>query len=211
MIPRERGKMSEVCVETPLHYFLDSTGAQQNTESEFAIAICEIAAKGHLNLRGNSQDESFRAGVRNNIGLELPTEPGTWCGDEQSSIYWLGPDEWLVIVIEGRQAVIEANLRQAISGHISVADISSGQTLLNLSGAGVATLLKKSCGYDFDAQKFGVGRCVQTSFAKATALAARREDGSFDLVIRRSFADYLARWMLDAGAEFGCTIYRHTG
>jgi sarcosine oxidase subunit gamma len=31
-------------------------------------------------------------------------------------------------------------------------------------------------------------------------------DGSFDLTIRRSFADYIAQWLLDAGKEHGCLI-----
>ena len=85
-------------------------------------------------------------------------------------------------------------------------DVSAGQTLLKLSGEGVETVLKKSSVYDFHARHFSVGHCVQTTFAKATALVSRSADDSFDLVIRRSFADYVARWLLDAGAEFGCRI-----
>jgi sarcosine oxidase gamma subunit len=37
-------------------------------------------------------------------------------------------------------------------------------------------------------------------------LVSNRTDGSFDLIIRRSFADYIALWMLDAGREFGLRI-----
>ena len=118
----------------------------------------------------------------------------------------LSPDEWLLIVASGREAELERQLRQTLPGHISVVDISGGQTRLNLSGEGVATLLKKSSHYDFHSSNFGPGRCVQTTFAKATALVCRREDGSIDLVMRRSFADYLARWLLDAAAEFGSQI-----
>lgn len=51
-----------------------------------------------------------------------------------------------------------------------------------------------------------VNRCVQTNFAKATALVSSNADGSFDLTIRRSFADYIAQWLLDAGQEHGCVI-----
>ncbi len=31
----------------------------------------------------------------------------------------------------------------------------------------------------------------------------RDDEPTFELVIRRSFADYAARWMLHAGQEFG--------
>jgi len=47
---------------------------------------------------------------------------------------------------------------------------------------------------------------VQITFAKASAAVSNRSDGSYDLVIRRSFADYVAQWLLDAGGEFGCRI-----
>jgi len=30
--------------------------------------------------------------------------------------------------------------------------------------------------------------------------------GSAKMSIRRSFADYVAQWLLDAGAEFGCRV-----
>ena len=74
---------------------------------------------------------------------------------------------------------------------------------------GVATVLKKSTVYDFEAWDLATpisGCAAQTTFAKASALISNRSDGSYNLVIRRSFADYIALWLLDAGEEFGCRI-----
>ena len=45
-------------------------------------------------------------------------------------------------------------------------------------------------------------------FAKASALVAANPDGSFDLVIRGSYADYLARWITDAAEEYGYSVRR---
>ena len=120
------------------------------------------------------------------------------------------PDEW-VLVSQSSAAELEAELRQALSGHISIVDISGGQTVINLRGAqsAVQTLLKKSSVYDFAAwpqAEKNAGRCAQTTFAKASAVISNKSDGSFDLIVRRSFADYIARWLLDAGQEFGCRI-----
>ena len=56
----------------------------------------------------------------------------------------------------------------------------------------------KASPYDFDGREFGPGRCVQTVFAKTTALIACRENSSFDLTIRRSYAGYFERWTADA-------------
>jgi heterotetrameric sarcosine oxidase gamma subunit len=83
--------------------------------------------------------------------------------------------------------------------------------LINLRGdqQALEVVLKKSSVYDFGAwpdANTNAGRCAQTTFAKATAVVANKADGSYDLIIRRSFADYIAQWLLDAGQEFGCRI-----
>ena len=114
-----------------------------------------------------------------------------------------------MVDVGGDAAAIEATLRKSLKGHISVVDVSGGQTCINLRGLAVETVLKKSSIYDFegwDSAKATSGRVVQTTFAKASAVVSNRSDGSYDLVIRRSFADYVAQWLLDAGGEFGCRI-----
>lgn len=194
-----------VSVETPLHYFLGKDSGEQGKDSS-GIVIREAALKGHLNLRGDPENKQFLEGVEAVLGVKLPTEPGHYEANGDTSIYWLGPTEWLVIVPGGTEADTEARLRRTLQGHFSVVDVSGGQTLINLSGDGVETVLKKSSVYDFHLRNFSPGRCVQTTMAKATALVSKRADGSLDLVVRRSFADYLAAWLLDAGREFGSRI-----
>ncbi len=198
-----------VKTETPLHYFLGSSrcgDGKTSNSAEPGIVIREAALKGHLNLRGNPENGAFLEGVKAVLGVTPPTQPGTYETNGDTHIYWLGPNEWLAIVAGGTEAEVEADLRRRLQGHFSIVDVSGGQTLINLSGKGVATVLKKSSGYDFHPSHFGPGRCVQTTLAKATALVSKKADGSFDLVVRRSFADYLAAWLLDAGGEFGCRI-----
>ncbi|MDM3871382.1 sarcosine oxidase subunit gamma family protein [Porticoccus sp. W117] len=189
-------------IETPLHYF----HGQQTGSGDAQVTIFESPLCGHLNLRGNPQDEQFLEGVESVVGVKPPTTAGSCASSGDISIYWLGPDEWLLLLPESRRAEVESELRNKLSGHFSVVDVSGGQTLLNVRGDGVADMLKKSASYDFHSNNFPAGRCVQTHFAKATALVSKKDDGSFDLVIRRSFADYLASWLLDAGEEFGCRV-----
>ena len=45
---------------------------------------------------------------------------------------------------------------------------------------------------------FGVGQCAQSHYFKASVTLLPTGDDSFDLVIRRSFADYFVKIMLDA-------------
>ena len=190
--------------ESPLHYVTAEAASQSRADA--GIVIREQAHMGHLNLRGNPEDEMFRRGVAEVLGVELPVEPGSYTSSNESRLYWLGPNEWLAIVAGGTEAEVEARLRQTLIGHFSVVDVSGGQTLLNLSGEAVGMVLKKSSVYDFHPSQFAQGRCVQTTFAKASALVSKSADNSFDLVIRRSFSDYLFRWIVDAASEYGIEV-----
>ena len=212
-------------LESPLHYFQgalnrnpgarnSASGALFNGEDEYGLVIKEAALSAHLNLRGDGTDAEFCAGVEQALGVMLPVSPGTYEHHDNTSIYWLGPSEWLVVEVGGDSGTLEAKLRTSLAGHISIVDISGGQTCINLRGLGVATVLKKSSIYDFegwDDATPSAGRVVQTNFAKASAVISNKSDGSYDLVIRRSFADYLAQWLLDAGEEFGCRIETEMG
>jgi len=194
---------SEVPVETPLHYYLGRTSGES---AETGLVICEAVLKTHLVLRGDPGDPDFKQGVESALDVGLPVQACSFETRGETGIYWLGPDEWLVTSSGNNAHGMEAELRRHLSRHFSVVDVSGGQTIVNLSGSAVGYVLKKSCAYDFSPRNFQAGRCVQTTFAKATALVARNADGTFDLVFRRSFADYLAEWLLDAGAEYGCVI-----
>ena len=203
-----------VTSESPLHYFSKisshSEGSSQlfNGDLEFGVVAKEIGLGCQLNLRGDASDEHFLAGAEVVLGVALPTVPGTYHYSGDTVVYWLGPNEWGITSATDALG-LEASLRLEIEGHIAIVDVSGGQTLVNLRGYGVPTILKKASGYDFGIWTGGppgAGRCVQTTFAKATAIVANRTNGSFDLIIRRSFSDYVAQWLLDAGQEVGCRI-----
>lgn len=202
-------------LESPLNYFHGSFNKSSAPERLFNDQIdCDLVIKeaplsAHLNLRGNADDSHFCSAVAKVLAVALPLQPGTYQRNANTSIYWLGPSEWLIVQEGGDAAAIEARLRGSLEGHISIVDVSGGQTCINLRGVAVATVLKKSSIYDFEgwaAATPNSGRVAQTPFAKASAAVSNRSDGSYDLVIRRSFADYLAQWLLDAGAEFGVRI-----
>jgi heterotetrameric sarcosine oxidase gamma subunit len=204
--------------ETPLQYFhkLSSHARSKlkpeifNGDVEFALVVKEAPISTFLSLRGNGADNAFCAAVAEVLGVLVPTEPGTYHSSKEASIYWLGPDEWMLFSSMDASS-LEARLRASLSGHIAIVDISGGQTLINLRGdqQALEVVLKKSSVYDFGAwadASANAGRCVQSTFGKASAVVANKSDGSYDLIIRRSFADYLAQWLLHAGEEFGCRI-----
>ena len=166
----------------------------------------EIPGCGCLNLRSDADDPVFRDAVAAATGVELPTEPCSWRQAGETRVCWLGPDEWLLIVPDGEQPRVKRQLREAVSGPLSVVDVSGGFIHVNLAGEDAGKVLQKSSPYDFHPRNFPPGRCVQTVFAQASALVAANEDGSFDLVFRRSYAGYLARWIADAAEEYGFVV-----
>ena len=167
------------------------------------VVCCACPDRAFVNVRGDVGEVRLRNAVVEVAGVDLPREPGTWNAADRSRAYWLGPDEWLLVVEGGDGLAIERRLRAALDGRFSVADVTGAQIQLELSGPDAADVLHKSSPYDFHPRNFPPGRCAQTVFAKATALVAAREDGAFDIVFRRSYADYLMRWLDDAAAEYG--------
>ncbi len=171
------------------------------------VTLREDKFRGHLNLRGNPQDEAFTSAAEKVLGVALPTAPNSAVENDAVRVYWLCPNEWLLLVAEGAEGQTEADLRAAMEGqHIAVTDLSSGQTLINLSGENLPEVMMKSTVYDCHESNFPVGKAVQTTFAKAGATIYKCADGSYDLVIRRSFADYIFLWLKDACAEYGLAV-----
>jgi sarcosine oxidase subunit gamma len=205
MIPKETAKMSDlVKVESPLQHADFATLSTLTTEG--GVVLREIALLGHLNLRGNAQDPEFVAGVAKSLGLALPLSPCSSSESDDTTIMWLSPDEWLIIVAGGKEAQTEENLRANLSGHFAVSDVSGGQTILELSGQDCIKVLQKSTGYDLHLDSFPIGKVVGTAFAKSSAHILRTGELSFQLVIRRSFADYIWLWLQQSSKEYGLRI-----
>ncbi|GLW99873.1 sarcosine oxidase subunit gamma family protein [Microtetraspora sp. NBRC 16547] len=133
------------------------------------------------------------------LGMPLPVAPGTTVISGDVTVAWLGPDEWLVIGPEGYRFDL---LRKALGErHGSVVDVSAQRTTLLVAGPRARDLLAHGCALDLHPTVFGLGRCAQTMLARAQVVLLPRQDGLLVLV-RSSFAAYLAEWLLDAATEY---------
>ncbi len=159
---------------------------------------------GYLNLRGRPGNTAFLAAVLKVLGVEPPTDANTVIDAGEYRVFWLGPDEWLVVTPAGRQSQLRADLLAALEGVFSsVVDNSSGLTLLRITGVNAAALLATDCPFDLHPREFAPGQCAQTRLAKAGMLITPLADEQgFDVIIRRSFADYLGLWLQDAARAF---------
>ncbi len=159
---------------------------------------------GHVNLRGDAGDQSFLDAVQSVTGSALPLVPNSVVSGDQHAC-WLGPEEWLLVMSADSVSSTMLALDKALHGqHVSINDLSGGQLTFRLTGDKVREVLAKGCSLDLHESVFRAGDCAQTGLAKANVLIVFREtESGFDLVVRRSFSDYLLQWLQTAGAEYG--------
>lgn len=135
----------------------------------------------------------------------LPTTPSTLVNGPDSTVIWLGPDEWLVTSSERAGEDLEAQLRAAVANHDGAAvDVSAQRTTLRLRGAHARDVLAKGCSLDLHPSVFGPGAAAQTVLGLAGAVLIPVDDSGTDyrFLVRSSFARYLAAWLVDAAQEY---------
>jgi heterotetrameric sarcosine oxidase gamma subunit len=104
------------------------------------------------------------------------------------SLLRLGPDWWLHVG------------PPAVPGGV---DVSAHRTTLELSGPRSRDVLMTGCSLDLHPSVFMVGACAQTLLAQAQVVLHRTAPDTYRLLVRASFARYLADWLLDAMLEHG--------
>ena len=139
------------------------------------------------------------------LGVDLPVAPNTWVPAGTGRAVWLGPDEWLLSSTTEIPGEFEARVRAIVlplGG--SATDVSAQRIGLRLTGARVRDVLAKGCSIDLHPRVFGRGSSAQTVLGQAGVVLLALSDAGDDYVVlvRSSFAGYLADWLLDAALEF---------
>ena len=191
--------MSDAVLQSPLAPLLGA-GEKSLVVDGRPVSLGETPLMDMLNLRGNPADSAFSSAVHTGTGLALPVVANTASMGADRQMLWLGPDEWLLQCPIGQGAALEATLRQALAGqHFSVVNVGHGNTVLRVQGPGAADLLSRGCPLDFHASVFAAGQVAQSHISRANATILCRQAGShYEITVRRSFADYLFRWLCAA-------------
>ncbi|HYI18877.1 MAG TPA: sarcosine oxidase subunit gamma family protein [Solirubrobacteraceae bacterium] len=136
------------------------------------------------------------------LGFALPGVPNTTTGDGTRTALWLGPDEWLVLGPAGDEAALETLLAEALPRELgSVVGLSANRTVLELRGPAARDVLAAGCSLDLHPRAFGAGACAQTLLARAPVVLHQTDaEPVYRILVRGSFAGYLADWLLDAAA-----------
>lgn len=165
----------------------------------FPAGLAELPFRTMVNLRVDpSSDTAVR--VEKALGTALPRQCGQTTGAGSRTVFWLGPDEWLVLA-DGPAVITE--VREALGGEPgSAVDVSANRTIVELSGPFARDVLEKGCPVDLHPRAFGPGSAVSTTVGPVPVLLWQVDDQTYRLFPRSSFADYLARWLMDAMVEY---------
>ncbi|HEX6446721.1 MAG TPA: sarcosine oxidase subunit gamma family protein [Streptosporangiales bacterium] len=141
------------------------------------------------------------------LGLMLPRDVGYAASTGDRDALCLAPRWWLVTQppepAPGLECGLVAGLRSAGGAAVSAVDVSAQRTAIDVGGPNARDVLAHGCSLDLHPRAFGPGRCAQTTLAKAQVVLHQcDETPTFRVFVRASFADYLARWLLDAATEY---------
>ena len=132
-----------------------------------APLIEEVAFLGYINLRGRSNNMAFVAAVLKVLGAEPPVDANTVVQSGDYRIFWLGPDEWLVVTPTGQAGKVGDKLKAELKDVFSsVVDNSSGLTMLKITGENSTKLLNRDCPFDLHPRVFKPGHARKQDLLK---------------------------------------------
>lgn len=163
-----------------------------------------------INLRGNAEDAPFREAALNALGVPLPVKAGGLGDNGIVRIVWAGPDDWFIIGPKGQAEALADRLQKALAGqHHAVTDVSSGYTVLHLSGTPVRDVLAQGCPLDLHPRSFAPGMCAGSHFFKASVWLWQIDDAPvYEVLVRRSFTGYVWLMLERTTAECGLVTRR---
>ena len=188
---------------------LERTSPLQPWAARFAqlsdsVAIVEEPFVTMVDLRVDPAGPGVQAAAEL-LGVELPTTASTYAKSSDTTVIWQGPDEWLLTGTALAGPELEARLREAVGPHGGAAvDVSGQRTTLRLSGSHSRDVLAKGCALDLHPRIFGEGTAAETRLGQAGVilLAVDGSGADYRILVRSSFARYLADWLLDAAEEY---------
>ncbi|MFK8029655.1 MAG: sarcosine oxidase subunit gamma [Gammaproteobacteria bacterium] len=196
----KKTKSESIRKEHPLTRFMQNLGNVETVNPGVRVILEPFLS--HINVRGNPNDLRFKATLSSALSCEIPS--ANRVVRSEHCVYWLGPSEFLIVSRDPGQHLVD-QLNHALAGqHAAVTNLSGGQLMMSVTGSSSRRFLSKASTLDLHESVFTSDHCAQSTFAKASALYAVRSEGPvFELIVRRSFADYIAKWMSYAGEEFG--------
>jgi sarcosine oxidase, subunit gamma len=192
--------MVEALAKSPLDGFgLDAIATAIDDRN--GVWVSEIPFLSYVSLRGNSSDAAFSGAVTSVTELALPIAPCSIAAKDGVKMLWISPDEWLIVCARTQHAALVAGLTERLGGiHSQVADNSGGYTQVILQGRNAKDVVQHVSVYNI--ADLHDGKVVGTTLGKASIYMHRQGNG-YCLLLRRSFADYIWRFLVRASTPYG--------
>lgn len=193
---------------------LDDVFRTSSVPGDRGVSLREIPFLTMVGIRvrpGTAAAEAVAAAA----GVPLPTGHGHVTGSaEGTAVVWIGPDEFLLVGPHEFAGTVSAGAGLSTDPAVpelvralgdepgAVVDLSANRTTLELTGPSARAALEKGCHVDLHPRAFGPGTAVSTMLGPVPVLLWQTAEQTYRILPRASFADYTARWLLDAMTEF---------
>ncbi|SEQ44354.1 sarcosine oxidase subunit gamma family protein [Arthrobacter sp. OV608] len=170
--------------------------------------VVELREVSFLTMVGLRVDRNSDAGQRiAAVTGGLPAASGGVSGTGDTSVLWLGPEEFLVVAPTEAHESLGGDLIQALrealaDGAGQVVDLSANRTTFELTGPRARAVLEKGCSLDLHPRVLSAGTALSTEIGNIPVVLWKTGEESFRIFPRASFADFLGRWLLDAMREY---------
>lgn len=162
-------------------------------------SLHELPLCGKLSIRADSSQPQIVEAIGKALSFQPPLIANTKVSGELIQIFWMGPDEWLLHCpmdqIESISQQLERELEQM---HHAVVDISDYYTVIQLSGTQSEAVLRRGCPLDLHPDVFPAGSISQTRFGHASVLLDRKEQHTWHIQIRWTYAEYFWDYIVSA-------------
>jgi sarcosine oxidase, subunit gamma len=186
---------------SPLAHLADRM-REQSIVGARGVTLREIPFETMISIRVDPH-HAAAARIATVLGAALPTRCGDVTSGREHHALWLGPDEFLVTGASDPRE-LTAELAEALGDDPGlIVDVSANRTTLELAGPSARAVLEKGCALDLHPRVFRTGMTASTRIGPVPVILWQTGDEpAYRILPRSSFADYTARWLLDAMTEF---------
>lgn len=156
------------------------------------VEIVEAAAARRFVLRG---DAAVAAKAGEVLGVGLPLAPHGVAEAGGRAALWLGPDEWLLLAVDGD--LVDFAVGMAGLPH-SLVEVSDGYVALVLRGPGAARVLSAGCPLDLHLSAFPPGMATRTVLGRIGVTLWRRGAEEWRVELGRSLLGYARAFLTEA-------------
>ncbi|MDF1677650.1 MAG: sarcosine oxidase subunit gamma family protein [Legionellaceae bacterium] len=158
---------------------------------------------GQINIRA-STPETIQM-LESHSTLSFPKAPNTSSKTKTQALFWLGPDEWLLLTDYATSYKTTTALKACIAGYSgAITNVSDNRVCFTLSGADSHMILQQGTAINIKA--LNPGHVVQTLFAKTQIIIHCMKPYHYQLLVRTSFKAYTEAFLERAAQNLALSL-----